>query len=300
MAARGPTGSLRQTSRVVGIANKNSAGGRLLLEMAFQTKRRVSLGQQPLIHRAVRGMAADATFSNSFMFENERPALRRVTLQAGVVVTEEGSAATLHALRQIRPAAFDRIALVRVMAISAADLALEHRMMMRQHERRAHFGVALEAGRRRFPWIDDRHVAATAGLHVQAAGAMARFAAHILGVGSLRLQARVCRGPEISRDRLMAGRALFGADKFGARNTGRRHDRAARFEVAAGKQNERERGPSTDQPPELFALTDEPSSEPRMQHDRQSDRLPVRLATHFYRHNPYPPLGIMPTHRRRF
>jgi hypothetical protein len=50
-----------------------------------------------------------------------------------------------------------------------------------------------------------------------------------------------------------------------------------------------------DQTPELFALPDEPSGKPRIQHDPQSDRPPLRLATHFYRHNPYPPLGILPT-----
>ena len=74
---------------------------------------------------------------------------------------------------------------------------------------------------------------------MQAPGAMAGFAAHVLGIGALRLQAGMRRGAEVSRDRLVAGRALFGADELSAGNARRRHDRVRRFEVAAGKKDNR-------------------------------------------------------------
>ena len=112
-------------------ANKNPPTCRLLLEMAFEAEGRVSLGEHPLVHRSVRRMAADAAFADRFVFENERAALGRVTLETGVVLAQQHGAAAFHALRKIRAAAFDRVALVRVVAIGAAHFAFEHRMMMR-------------------------------------------------------------------------------------------------------------------------------------------------------------------------
>src|SRR5437762_10522879 len=115
-------------------------------------------------------MAANATFAHRFVFEDKRSALRSMALQAGVVVTEKSRAPTLHALHQIRAAALDRVALVRVMAIGATDLAFEHRMMVREEKRGADFGVTLKTGGRRFAGIDNENVAATARVHVQTAG----------------------------------------------------------------------------------------------------------------------------------
>src|SRR5205814_6624105 len=126
------------------------------------------------------------------------------------------------------------------------DLAFEHRMMVREEKRGADFGMTLETGGRRFARIDNENVATTARFHVQTAGAVAGFAAHVFGFATLGLEPGVRRGAEISRDRLMTGRALFRADKFRAGNARRRHDRVRRFKVAARKQNERERGSAAD------------------------------------------------------
>ena len=76
-------------------------------------------------------MTANAAFADRFMFEDKRPALGGMALQAGIVVREQGRAATLYTLRKIRAAAFHGVALVRIVAIGAADLAFEHRMMVR-------------------------------------------------------------------------------------------------------------------------------------------------------------------------
>src|SRR5437763_4028113 len=111
-------------------------------------------------------MAAHATFSERFVLENKRTALRSVTLEAGFVLAEQRGAAALERLGKIRSAAFDRVAFVRIMAIGATDFPLEHRMMMRQIEFRLHLQVALETSRRRPPWVHDRSRSATA-LHVQ-------------------------------------------------------------------------------------------------------------------------------------
>jgi len=43
MAARGPTGALLQEARVVDVSDENMPGYLLLLEMAFQTERRITL-----------------------------------------------------------------------------------------------------------------------------------------------------------------------------------------------------------------------------------------------------------------
>jgi len=141
-------------------------------------------------------------------------------------------------LGQIRPATFDCVSLVRVVAIRATDFAFEHRMMMRQLEFRADLHVALKTGGRRSSGIDNRAFLA-ATLDVEAARAVARFAADVLGVVALRLQARVGRGRKTFRDRFVTGRAFFRADKLGARNARRCEDGAARFEVAAGKEDNR-------------------------------------------------------------
>lgn len=188
------------------------------------------------------------------MLEHKRAALRGVALHTSLVVAEQGGAATPDALRQIRSAAFHPVALVRIVAIGASHLAFEHGMMMRQLERRPHLGVTGKAGRGRFARVNDLAPFAAAR-DMETARSVTTFAAHALGVVSLRFQPRVRRGPESFYDRFMTGRAFFRADEFRARNTGRRHDRAARFEVAAGKQNEGERGSSADKPPESFAFT---------------------------------------------
>ena len=54
MAAGGPTRALLQKTRVVDVANKNVSGCFLLLEMAFDTERRVAFIQQALVDGSVR------------------------------------------------------------------------------------------------------------------------------------------------------------------------------------------------------------------------------------------------------
>ena len=168
------------------------------------------------------------------MREDERTALRSVALKAGFVLTEQGGAAALELLGEIRPSAFDGVALMRVVAIGATHLAFEHRMVMRQIEFRVDLQMALETGRRRSAWIDDQ-LAVAAAFHVQASRSMTRFAADVFGVGAFRLQARMGRRRESFRDCFVTGGAIFRADKFSARDARRRKDGAARLKIGARK-----------------------------------------------------------------
>ena len=148
VATGGPAGALLQARGVIAIADENAPVAGLLLEVALQAKIRVPLRKQSLVDRAMRRMAADAAFTDRFVFKYEWSALRGMTLETGLVVAEQGGAPARDALRQIRAAALYRVTLVRIMAIRAADFALQHRVMMRQLEGRLHFCVALETGGR--------------------------------------------------------------------------------------------------------------------------------------------------------
>lgn len=115
-------------------------------------------------------MTAHATFAHRFVLENKRTALRGVTLQARLVMAQEARATAFERLGQVRTAPFDRVSLVRVMAIGTTDFALEHGMVMRKLECCADLRVALEAGRRRFSRIDDRAAPSPAGFDMKTAG----------------------------------------------------------------------------------------------------------------------------------
>jgi hypothetical protein len=208
MAARRPTRPLLQEVRVIDVPNENVAGYFLLLEMAFQTKRRVPFIQQALVHGAVGRMADGATLPHGLMLIHERPALLCVTLEASFVSAQEGKAASFELLLNIRRRAFNRDSFVRLMTIAAAHFAFRHRMMVRQLECCANFQVTLETSVRRLSRIDDR-TSAAAGFNVQTPGTVTRFATHVFCVFTFCLQARVSGCSEIAHDLLVACCAFF-------------------------------------------------------------------------------------------
>ena len=126
-------------------------------------------------------MARNTTFANRVMLENKRSTLGSMALQAGLVSRQESEPAATNRLLKIGAAAFDRIPLVRVVAIDAAHLVFEHRMMMWQLELRPDLQVTLETGVGRFQRVNDVAAAAT-GLDVFAAGSVTRLASHRLCV----------------------------------------------------------------------------------------------------------------------
>ena len=59
-----------------------------LLEMAFQTEIRAALSELFGVDAAVRRMATGAALAQRGMFKHERPGLRRMTLQAGFILSQ--------------------------------------------------------------------------------------------------------------------------------------------------------------------------------------------------------------------
>ena len=153
-------------------------------------------------------MTNGASLAHRLVLIYKRAALLRMTLEAGFVSAQESKAAGLELLLNVCRGALDRDPFVRFMAIAAAHLALEHRMVMRQCERCANFQVTLKTGVRRLSRIDDRARSA-ASFDVQTPGTVARLAAHVLCVFPFRLQSRVSGCPEIAHDLFMAGRAFL-------------------------------------------------------------------------------------------
>ena len=129
---------------MVGVADVNATVRFLFLEMAFKTERGVTFRQQALVNRPVWRVARDAAFANGLVLVNKRAALFGVTLQTGVIHTEQSQAASLECLWQARPAALDGATLVGVVAVHTTHLAFEDRVVMRELEFGPDLQVALE------------------------------------------------------------------------------------------------------------------------------------------------------------
>jgi len=153
-------------------------------------------------------MASGASLAHRLVFIDKRPALLRVTFEAGFVSAQKSKAAGSELLLNVCRSTLDRDPFVRFMAITAAHLAFQHRMMMRQLERCANFQVTLETSVRRLSRINDRARTA-ASLDVQTPRSVTRLAAHVLCIFPFRLQSRVSGCPEVAHDLFVAGRAFL-------------------------------------------------------------------------------------------
>jgi hypothetical protein len=148
VAASGPTGPLLQEIRMVDVANENVPWYFLLLEMAFQTQRRVPFIQQALVDGPVRRVANGAALPQCLMLIHKRAALLCVTLKAGFVSAEESKTAGFKLLLNICRSSFDRHAFMHFVTIGTAHFAFRNGVMMRQLKRRANFEVTLKASLR--------------------------------------------------------------------------------------------------------------------------------------------------------
>jgi len=238
VAASRPAGSLLQKTGVVDVSNEDMPRRSLLLEMTFQAKRGVAFVQQSLIDGTVGRMADHTTLTQCLVLINPRAPLLGVALKASFVSAQESKPTGFEVLLNVCRCAFDRDSLVRVVTIGAAHFAFEHRMVVRQLERRANFQVTLETSLRRLPRIDDR-TSPAAGFNVQTPGPVARLAAHVDGllyscalcltafsaalVYNFRfcsLQSRVGGRPKVAHDFFVAGLAFLRADELRARDAG--------------------------------------------------------------------------------
>jgi hypothetical protein len=148
MAASGPAGPLLQEIGVIDVSDENVPGNLLLLEMAFQTKRRIAFVQQALVDGAVRRMTNGAALPQCLVLIHKWAALLCVTLEAGFVSAQESKTAGFKRLLNVRRSAFDRDPLVHFVTIGTAHFAFRHGVMVRQLERRANFQVTLKASLR--------------------------------------------------------------------------------------------------------------------------------------------------------
>jgi len=153
-------------------------------------------------------MANGAPLTHRLVLVDKWAALLCVTLKAGFVSAQKSKAAGSELLLNVCRGALGRDPFVRFMAIAATHLAFKHRMMMRQLKRCANFQVTLETSVRRLSRIDDR-ASAAASLDVQAPRPVTRFAAHVLGIFSFRLEASVSGCPEVAHDLFVARRAFL-------------------------------------------------------------------------------------------
>ena len=204
-------------------------------------------------------MADHTPLPQCLVLIDERTALLRVTFETGFVSAQESKAAGFEGLLNVRRGPFDRDPFVHLVTVSAAHLALRHRMMMRQCECSANFQVALETCFRRLSWIDYRTGPAS-GFDVQTSGPVAGLATHIrslfwsfaaLGAGLtyddlFRLQSRVSSGSEIAHNLFVAGRAFLRADELCAGDAGRSENCSG--SGAARKQNDGKRDRSSRTP----------------------------------------------------
>ena len=152
---------------MIASADENLADGRLVLKVALGAEGGIALSKEFLVHRTMRLVTNEAAFAGGLVLVNERPSLLRMATEAGLVVAHERSAAC-----------DNRVALVRIMAITAGHLVVQHGMCVRQVELAALVEMAIETGLGRFVRIDDG-VARAAGLVVDTAGAVTSFTTHV-------------------------------------------------------------------------------------------------------------------------
>jgi len=188
-------------------ARKGRAG--LDLGMAFQAQVVVPFHQQLLIDRAVRRVARRAAFPQRLVFEGKGPGLITMALRAGLIEPRHGQAAR----------GLADVASVRVVAIHTVHPVFDDRVMMGQIELGMNLEMALVAGRRIFPWIDNEFSASAAGRDVFAAGAMTRFASgHARPLEIVLVKPPMRAGRKNPSDVRVAVRAALVADKTRALN----------------------------------------------------------------------------------
>ena len=229
MAAGSPAGALLHAQGVVGTSDQNS-GAAHLLEVAFHTEIRVAHRQHLGVHRTMSRVADGATLARGLVLENVRATLRAVATEAALVFRKQGG-----------PTTSVSGPLVRWMTISTGHFAFRHWMVAGQVELAAHVGVALEAnclfcsrrvngkaspiaaGRRTASGKTERRFRFSAGFGVEAARAMARFAAGTQGIRSVGNETRMIGSGEIAIDFIVALFAFLRAYVFGSRNIGQHY-----------------------------------------------------------------------------
>jgi hypothetical protein len=203
VAACDPAGTVLETSAVVFTASQDLGitGGGRALKVALEAEICVAGDQHLGVYRAVRVMAGCAPFTHCIVNEYKGTFLRRMALGAGFVLGLESRAAL----------ALDGIAFMRVMTVTASDLARHYWMAVGKAELTALVQMALEAGLWILGRIDNRTLAA-ASLHVGASSSVASLAPLCRALYSIDCKLGMGRGGELCDDFSVAGRALLRSD----------------------------------------------------------------------------------------
>jgi hypothetical protein len=212
-----PAGPAANEPSMIDLSDDHASRAELDLGMAFQAEIVVWFMEHLAVNGAMGLMADGAAFPERLVFEGKGPRLFAMALRAAVIQAGHG-----------QPAGGSmNVRAVRVVALDAIHLALDHRMVMRQAELRVGVEMALETGGRIPARVDDKLAASAARGDVPAAGPVARLASG--GHGLLEIipiETSVRAGRKVSGDVCVAFRAGAVSDKRGACNVRGDHDRA--------------------------------------------------------------------------
>jgi len=174
------------------LSNVNLSGRAVLdLSVTFETKIRITLNQHFPIHRAMRGMAYGASFTEGFMLENKRPRLFPMTLRA--ILVETG-----HCQSACR---FENVRTVWIMTLHAIHPPLGYGMVLGQIEFGMRLQMAIETRRRVLSRIDDELASSPAHCNMLAAWSVAGFApGSIRKFGVVKIQTSVSTSRKVARD----------------------------------------------------------------------------------------------------
>ena len=208
VTAGAPTCAPAQKGSVRNIPDKNLPAHGMHLGVALEAKVVVALEKHLVRNRTVGLMADDAPFPQRLVLIDHRARLFTMTLRAGFVKARQN---------RLRPRAkggamgcFENIRSVRVVALHAVHSLLEDRVVVRQPELRVDFEMTTQTGLRRAAGVDDEPSAPAAGLRVQTAGPMTRFATGRLRTGrAIDVNSRVGAGGKYASELGMAIDAAF-------------------------------------------------------------------------------------------
>jgi len=169
----------------------------LLLEVAPEAKIGVARDQHLFVDGPVRVVTDGAAFAHGLMLKHKRAPLSDVAAATRFMFGGQGRAA---------PA--DCRSFMRIVTIAATHLAVTDRVTVCQLKLTLLIQVTLETGVGGLFRIDDG-MKGPAAVIMDAAGAMARFAADLLRILPLGLQTRVGRGLKITKNRVMTFLTTF-------------------------------------------------------------------------------------------
>ena len=220
---------------MIGLADQQRRGFELHLRVASQAEVRVTLGEEFFVDRAVWLMAGGAAVLHRFVGEDEMTRLVAMTGDALLILAGQGNSVGL----------LENLAAVRIVAIDAVHLPLQHGVMLRQPEIAVLARMAIQAGLRVFAGIENQGRSGFRCLNVEASGAVTGFAAARFRPRRILREKPGMNAVRIVPDEvLVTVGAAFVADELGAFDPGRKA--AGIGQGGAGGRGQQARGQQDD------------------------------------------------------